>query len=220
MTGASEPIKVFLVDDHEIVRIGVRDLVEAEADMTVVGEAGDTATAMHLLDTCDTDVAVIDIRLGEESGIATCRQILGRKPEVACVMLTSFDDDQALLDAAEAGASGFLLKQVRSNEIVETIRKVSQGAQLLDDAVVRLTENRLRGEEAGQLAQLTGQERRVFDLIGDGKTNRQIAEELFVAEKTIKNYVTSMLAKLQLTRRTEAAAMAARIVERERRRFS
>ena len=220
MTAASQPIRVFLVDDHEIVRIGVRDLVEAEADMTVVGEAGDTSTALHLLDTCQTDVAVIDVRLGEDSGITTCREIRERLPQVACVMLTSFDDDQALLEAAEAGASGFLLKQVRSNEIVETIRKVSQGAQLLDDAVVRLTENRLRGEEAGQLDQLTAQERRVFDLIGDGMTNRQIADELFVAEKTVKNYVTSMLAKLQLTRRTEAAAMSARVSERERRRFS
>lgn len=220
MAGASEPIRVFLVDDHEIVRIGVRDLVEAEEDMTVVGEAGDTSTTLHLLDTCQTDVAVIDVRLGDDSGIATCKEIRARLPHVACIMLTSFDDDQALLEAAEAGASGFLLKQVRSNEIVESIRKVSQGAQLLDDAVVRLTENRLRSEEAGQLGQLTAQERRVFDLIGDGKTNRQIAEELFVAEKTVKNYVTSMLAKLQLTRRTEAAAMAARIVERERRRFS
>jgi DNA-binding NarL/FixJ family response regulator len=214
------PTTVLLLDDHEIVRVGVRDLVDSEDDMTVVAEAGDAATALRLLASTPVDVAVIDVRLGEQSGLDACRSIRGEFPGTACVILTSFDDDEALIEAADAGAVAFLLKQVRSNEIVDSIRKAAKGQVMLDAATVRLAKQRLGSTESALLDQLTEQERRVFDLIGQGKTNRQIGDELFVAEKTVKNYVTSMLNKLQLQRRTEAAALATRIEERRRRRFT
>lgn len=215
----SAPITVFLLDDHEIVRIGVADLIDNEPDMEVVGQADEAAEAVRMIGSLQPDVALLDVRLQAGNGIEVCRQVTERHPNVACVMLTSFDDDHALLEAAEAGAAAFVLKQVRRNEIVSSIRKVAGGAVLLDAATVRMGRQRLEGDEETQLEHLTDQERRVFDLIGEGCTNRQIAEQLFVAEKTVKNYVTSMLAKLNLHRRTEAAAMAARIEERDRQRY-
>lgn len=211
---------MFLLDDHEIVRIGVRDLVNAEADMEVVGEVGSVASALGALRTVEADVALIDVRLGEDrDGIDACREIREQFPAVACIMLTSFDDDEARLHASEAGAAAFLLKQVRSNEIVETVRRVAAGSILLDSASIRMAKRRLEDDESSLVEQLTNRERQIFDLIGEGNTNRQIADALGVAEKTVKNYVTSMLLKLQIERRTEAAAMAARIDERRRKRF-
>lgn len=214
-------IRVLLLDDHEIVRVGIRDLVQREEDIAVVAEAHDAASTFSALRSVAVDVALIDVRLGDEvSGLDVCRQVRDSYDSVACVILTSFDDDQARLEAREAGAVAFLTKQIRSNEIVETIRKVAAGSVLLDNAAVRMAQRRLDGDEATLLDQLTDRERQIFDLIGKGQTNKQIAASLGVAEKTVKNYITSMLLKLQIERRTEAAAMAARIEERQRRRFS
>ena len=214
-----EPIKVFLLDDHEIVRRGVADLVGAEADMEVISEAGSASEALRVVADTKPDVAVLDVRLEEGNGIEVCREIRSAHPEIACLILTSFADDQALIDAAMAGAAGYVLKQIRSNELVESIRKVAGGAQLLDGATVRLRLQRLRDSDEGRVQSLTDQERRIFDLIGDGYSNRQIAEELFLAEKTVKNYVSNLLAKLGMSRRTQAAAFAARLEERQRRKY-
>ncbi|MFK8025391.1 MAG: response regulator [Ilumatobacter sp.] len=207
-------IRVFLLDDHEVVRAGVRAALDAEADMEVVGEAGDATHAMSAVRACRPDVAVLDVRLGDGSGIDVCREIRSEFADVKTLILTSFDNDRAIVDAGLAGASGFVLKQIRSHDLIEAIRLVAQGRRLLDDASVRLAMRRLRQSEEGRLADLTDQERRIFELIGEGNTNRQIAEEMFLAEKTVKNYVTNVLAKLGMARRTEAAALSARLDER------
>ncbi|MEM7337281.1 MAG: response regulator transcription factor [Actinomycetota bacterium] len=212
-------IRVFLLDDHEIVRRGVAQLVEAQPDMTVVAEASTGAEALRAVDSARPDVAVLDVRLQDGNGIEVCREIRSAHEDVACLMLTSFADDQALVDAAAAGAAGYVLKQIRSNDLVESIRKVAAGAQLLDQATVRLRMQQLKESEEGLLAGLTEQERRIFDLIGDGYSNRQIANELHLAEKTVKNYVSNVLAKLGMVRRTQAAAYAARVEERQRLRY-
>jgi len=218
-TADDQEIGVFLLDDHEIVRKGVGDLVNAEPDMQVVGEAGSFAEGLDVVGRVMPDVAVLDVRLGDGDGIEVCRQIRSDHPSVACLILTSFADDQALIDAAMAGASGYVLKQIRGNDLIESIRKVAGGAQLLDSAAVRLGMQRLKESDEGRLIDLTSQELRIFDLIGEGYSNRQIADELFLAEKTVKNYVSALFAKLGMTRRTEAAALAARVDERHRRRF-
>lgn len=220
-TAESTPslIRVFLLDDHEIVRKGVGDLVDAESDMEVVGQAGNTADAIDVVQATVPDVAVLDVRLSDGNGIEVCRQIRSEVPSVACLILTSFADDQALIDAAMAGAAGYVLKQIRGNDLIESIRKVAAGAQLLDGAEVRLGMQRLKNSDEGRLADLTPQEQRIFDLIGEGCSNRQIADELFLAEKTVKNYVSGLFSKLGMTRRTEAAALSARVDERHRRRF-
>ncbi len=212
-------IRVFLLDDHEVVRRGVAELVESEPDMTVVGEASSSADALSEVRRSEPNVAVLDVRLGDGNGITVCREIRSAYPDVACLVLTSFDDDRALVDAAMSGAAGFVLKQIRSNDLIESIRRVADGAQLLDTAATRMAIERLKASEDGVLDVLTEQERRVFDLIGEGCSNRQIAEELFLAEKTVKNYVSNMFAKLGIVRRTEAAALAARLEERGRRRY-
>jgi two-component system, NarL family, response regulator DevR len=211
-------IRVFLLDDHEVVRRGIAAALEAESDLTVVGEAGTADEAMEGIRVHEPDVAVLDVRLGEgeHNGIDVCRQITTEFPAVKVLILTSFDSDRALVDAGLAGASGFLLKQIRSTELVETIRGVADGRRYLDDAEVRLAGRRLRESEEGRLDDLTVQERRIFDLIGEGHTNRQIAQEMYLAEKTVKNYVSNLLAKLGMSRRTEAAALSARLVERHR----
>jgi two-component system response regulator DevR len=211
--------RVFLVDDHEIVRRGVTQLLEAENDLVVVGEADSAASAMVEIRNCEPDVAVLDVRLGDGNGIEVCREIRAEHPDLPCLMLTSFADDRALLDAALAGASGYVLKEIRSNELITSIRKVAAGSQLLDSAEVRMRMQRLRESEEGKLSELTPQERKIFDLIGDGMSNRQIADEMYLAEKTVKNYISNMFAKLGVARRTQAAAMAARIEEQQRRRF-
>ena len=218
MSDNGHMIRVFLLDDHEVVRKGVAAALEAESDLSVVGEAGTAAEAMAAIRETQPDVAVLDVRLGdgEHNGIDVCRQITAEFPGVKVLILTSFDSDRALVDAGLAGASGFLLKQIRSTELVDTIRGVADGRRYLDDAEVRLAGRRLRESEEGRLDDLTVQERRIFDLIGEGHTNRQIAQEMYLAEKTVKNYVSNLLAKLGMSRRTEAAALAARLVERHR----
>jgi DNA-binding NarL/FixJ family response regulator len=211
-------IRVFLLDDHEVVRRGVAAALEAEDDLTVVGEAGTAEEALAGIREHTPDVAVLDVRLGEgeHNGIDVCRQITTEFGDVKVLILTSFDSDRALVDAGLAGASGFLLKQIRSTELVDTIRGVAAGRRYLDGAEVRLASRRLRESEEGRLDDLTAQERRIFDLIGEGYTNRHIAQEMYLAEKTVKNYVSNLLAKLGMSRRTEAAALAARLVERHR----
>jgi DNA-binding NarL/FixJ family response regulator len=213
------PIRVFLLDDHEVVRRGIADLVETEPDMTVVGEASSSAEALSEVKRCQPDVAVLDVRLGDGNGITVCREIRATYPDVACLILTSFDDDRAIVDAAISGAAGFVLKQIRSNDLIDSIRRVAAGARLLDDAETRMAMERIRKSEGGMIDTLTEQERRVFDLIGNGCSNRQIADELFLAEKTVKNYVSNMFSKLGIVRRTEAAALAARLEERNRLRY-
>jgi len=211
-------IRVFLLDDHEVVRRGIAAALEAEEDLVVVGEASTADEAIRGIREHVPDVAVLDVRLGEggHNGIDVCRQITSEFPDVHVLILTSFDSDRAIVDAGLAGAAGFILKQIRSNELVEAIRGVAAGRQYLDDAEVRLASRRLRDSEEGRLDDLTAQERRIFDLIGEGYTNRQIAQDMYLAEKTVKNYVSNLLAKLGMSRRTEAAALAARLVERHR----
>ncbi len=217
----SEPIRVFLVDDHEIVRRGLRDLLESEDDIAVVGEATDAVEAMARLASTQPHVAVLDVRLGigATDGVELCRDIRSSRPEVQCLILTSFADDDALFGAIMAGASGYVLKEVRSADLVDAVRRVARGESLLDPSVTRRVLDRLRDgpEEDEALARLTDQERRILELIADGRTNRQIADAVFLAEKTVKNYVSSILAKLGMQRRTEAAVYAARLAERTRR---
>lgn len=215
-----DPIRVFLLDDHEVVRRGVAELVEAEADMTVVGQAATANEALREVERCQPTVAILDVRLDHGDGIAVCRELRSTHPEIGCLILTAFDDDQAIVDAATAGAAGLVLKQIRSNDLVDSIRRVAAGAQLLDAAVARLAMMRLKAAEGGALGSLTERERRVFDLIGKGLSNRQIADELFLAEKTVKNYASNLYAKLGVVRRSEAAALAARIEERNRTRYT
>jgi DNA-binding NarL/FixJ family response regulator len=214
--------RVFLVDDHEVVRRGVRDLLEAEDDFEVVGEASTGEEALSRIGSVQPEVAVVDLRLPDIDGIEVCREIRSRHPEVRCLILTSFADDEALVDAVMAGAAGYVLKQIRGNEIVDSVRRVAAGETLLDPALTQRVLDRMRNgtEDEQRLGKLTGQERRIFDLIGEGRSNREIADELFLAEKTVKNYVSNLLMKLGMVRRTEVAAYAARMDERSRRRTS
>ncbi len=206
-------IRVFLLDDHEVVRRGVRELLDAEDDIEVVGEADTAERALARIPATRPDVAILDVRLPDGDGIAVCREIRSDHGEVACLMLTSFSDDEALVQAVVAGASGYLLKQIRGNDIVDAVRRVSRGESLLDPVVARRVAERLRRPpvEDERLARLTGQERKILALIADGLTNRQIADELHLAEKTVKNYVSNLLAKLGMERRTQAAVFAARL---------
>ncbi len=206
------PITVFLLDDHEIVRRGLRDLLEAEGDIEVVGEASTQEQAVGRVHALNPDVAVLDVRLQEGNGVEACREIRSLHPRTACLILTSYADDEALFEAIMAGAAGYVLKQIRANDLVDAIRRVAAGQNLLDPAVTaRVLERLRRGPEEDELiARLSPQERQVLLLLAEGLTNRQIAERLYLAEKTIKNYVTSVLSKMGLTRRTEAAVYAAR----------
>ena len=216
------PVRVFLLDDHELVRRGIRDLLWTQEDVTVVGEAGTAQEALDLIPQTEPNVAVLDVRLGDDvsgmNGIEVCREIRSSHPEVACLMLTSFADDEALFASIMAGASGYVLKQIRGGDLVSTIRRVAAGESLLDPAVTARVLERLRApvSDDDPLAGLTPQERRILDLIAEGKTNRQIGEAMFLAEKTVKNYVSHLLSKLGMERRTEAAAYAARLAERNR----
>jgi two-component system response regulator DevR len=216
-------IRVFLLDDHELVRRGVRDLLSAEEDLTVVGEAATADEALERIPPTRPDVAVLDVRLGDESGprggIEVCREIRSAHSEVACVMLTSYADDEALFAAILAGAAGYVLKDIRGGDLVNAIRRVGLGESLLDPTVTTRVLDRLRRPqplEADPLAALTPQERRILDLIAEGKTNRQIGESMYLAEKTVKNYVSNLLTKLGMARRSEAAAFAATLAERRR----
>lgn len=207
--------RVFLLDDHEVVRRGLRDLLESEDDLEVVGEAGTAEEAYGRIPATTPDVAVLDMRLPDGDGIDVCREIRSRHPEIACIMLTSFADDDAVYAAILAGAAGYLLKQVRGNDLVDAIRRVAGGASLLDPEVTTRVLERLRHKDDDDpLAALTDQERTILELIAEGLTNRQIGERMFLAEKTVKNYVSNMFSKLGMSRRTEAAAYAARLSER------
>lgn len=211
---ASAPrIRVFLLDDHEIVRRGLADLIGLEHDMEVVGEASSKVEALHRIPAARPDVAVLDVRLPDGNGVEVCREVRSDFPELRCLMLTSYADDEALFDAIMAGASGYVLKEIRGNDLIQAIRQVAAGKSLLDPAATQRVLDRIRkGEEQDdQLRGLSDQERRILELIGEGMTNRQIGEAMHLAEKTVKNYVSSLLAKLGMERRTQAAAFAARL---------
>lgn len=208
-----DPIRVFLVDDHEVVRRGVASLLEDEDDLTVVGEAATAEQALSRISAVKPDVAVLDVRLPDGSGVEVCREVRSAHPEIACLMLTSFADDDALFEAVMAGASGYVLKQIHGSDLVGAVRTVAAGGSLLDPRSTGRMLDRLRqnGGRPDPLAALTPQERQILDLIGEGLTNRQIGERLFLAEKTVKNYVSSLLGKLDLKRRTQAAVLVAQL---------
>lgn len=211
------PTRIFLLDDHEIVRRGLRELLEAEDDLEVVGEAGTAEEAYGRIPATSPQVAVLDVRLPDGDGIEVCREIRSKHPEIACIMLTSFAEDDAVYAAIMAGAAGYVLKQVRGTDLVDGIRKVAAGQSLLDPSVTTRVLERLRHkDDEDELAVLTDQERKILEHIADGLTNRQIGEKMFLAEKTVKNYVSNMFTKLGMSRRTEAAAYAARLAERKK----
>ncbi len=201
-----DALTVFLVDDHEVVRQGLRALLE-DAGLKVVGEAATEAEAIPRILATRPQVAVLDVQLPDGTGIDVCREVRSRMPETACLMLTSYDDDEALFAAIMAGASGYLLKQIRGLQLVESVRRVAAGESLLDPRVTTRVLERLRAgpRQDPRLASLTDQERRILDLIAEGLTNRQIASRLGLAEKTVKNYVSSLLSKIGMRSRTQAA---------------
>ena len=208
-------IGVFLLDDHEIVRRGVKELLEAEPDIVVVGEAGTAQSALARIPALKPDVAVLDVRLPDGNGVSVCRDIRSRMPQVACLILTSFGDDDALFDAIMAGAAGYVLKQIRGTDLVGAVRTVAAGESMLDPEAASRVMKRMRDQatRSDPLAGLTEQEKKILELIGEGLTNRQIGQRLFLAEKTVKNYVSALFAKLGMERRTQAAAYAARVFD-------
>jgi two-component system, NarL family, response regulator DevR len=219
MAAAPDRISVFLLDDHEVVRRGVRELLETEPDIEVVGEAGTAAEAVARVPALRPRVAILDVRLPDGDGVSVCRELRSRMPELACLMLTSFPDDDALFDAIMAGAAGYLLKQVRGSDILNAVRTVAAGGSMLSPEATSRVMERLRSGNEPQhdpLAELTEQERKVLHLVGEGLTNRQIGERLFLAEKTVKNYVSSLLAKLGMERRVQAAVYATELEHDER----
>lgn len=206
-------IKVFLLDDHEVVRRGVRALLETEPGIEVVGEAGTAQQALARVPALRPDVAVLDVRLPDGDGVSVCRELRSKMPELACLMLTSFPDDDALFEAVMAGAAGYVLKQIQGTDLVGAVKTVAAGESLLDPKTTARMLQRLRDQASHKdpLAVLSDQERRILELIGEGLTNRQIGERMFLAEKTVKNYVSNLLAKLNMHRRTQAAALAAKL---------
>ncbi|HEX8303372.1 MAG TPA: response regulator transcription factor [Jatrophihabitans sp.] len=206
---STTPIRVFLLDDHEIVRRGIADLLSATDDIEVVGEAATVAEALRRIPAVRPDVALLDGRLPDGSGVDVCRDIRSSHPEIRCLILTSYDDDDALFAAVMAGASGYLLKEIRGSSLLDGIRQVKAGRSLLDPSVTERVMHRLRvgSQQDPRLAGLTEREREILDLIAEGLTNRQIGERLFLAEKTVKNYVSALLAKLGMQRRTQAAVL-------------
>lgn len=220
MPWMAKKLKIVLVDDHEVVRAGLASLINSESDMAVIGEAGSVEEAIRRVGFDAPDVVVCDVRLPDGSGVEACREIKAQWPEIEVLMLTSFADEQALFASIMAGASGYILKQIQGDELVESIRKAGDGESLLDPSLTEKVFARIRGEVTDDplLARLSAQERRILEHIAQGQTNRQIAEDMFLAEKTVKNYVSNMLAKLGMSRRSEAAAYAARLeAEREQR---
>lgn len=208
--------RLFLVDDHEIVRRGLVDLLGAAGDLTVVGEASSVAAALGGFPADGVDVAVLDVRLPDGSGVELCRELRSRYPGLRCLMLTSYSDDEALFDAVLAGASGYLLKQILGTDLIEAIRTVAAGGSLLDDRATTAVLSRIRSRRSqlGPVDELTDQERVVLELIGEGLTNREIGLRMHLAEKTIKNYVSRLLAKLGMQRRTQAAVLATELRQR------
>ena len=211
-------LKVFLTDDHELVRRGVADLLEEEEDLVVVGQASSVAEALARIPALRPDVAVLDVRLPDGNGVELCRELRSRMPQLNCLMLTSYPDEQAMVDAIMAGAGGYVIKDITGMDLVSAVRTVGSGQSLLDNRAAAALMSRLRAgaEKPGPLAGLSDQERTVLDLIGEGLTNRQIAARMFLAEKTIKNYVSRLLAKLGMERRTQAAVLATEIRDRRK----
>ena len=205
-----DTIRVFLLDDHEVVRRGIRGLLESEPGIEIVGESGLAAEAARRIPALRPHVAVLDARLPDGSGIDVCREIRSRDPEIKALILTSYDDDDALFSAIMAGAAGYVLKQVRGNDLVDMVRRVAAGQSTLDPSITAQVLERLRHGPpvVKELEALTEQELKILDLIGEGLTNRQIAQELYLAEKTVKNYVSSLLSKLGMSSRTQAAIFA------------
>ena len=216
MTDEPRKIRIFLLDDHEVVRQGLTAMLEIQPDMVVVGEAGTAAQALARVPAVQPDVAVLDVRLPDGDGVSVCRELRGRLPGMACLMLTSYGDDEALFEAVMAGAAGYVLKNVRGHDLINAVRVVAGGGSLMDPAATARLFSRLRSQATTDdpLKNLSEHERKVLDLIGHGMTNRQIGAELFLAEKTIKNYVSSLLAKLGMQRRTQAAVFATELRER------
>ena len=211
-TMSDQPIRVFLLDDHEIVRRGLREMFE-DAGMEVVGESDTAADAIQRIRVARPDVAILDARLPDGSGIDVCRDVRSWDPTIAALILTSYDDDEALFAAIMAGAAGYVLKQVHGTDLVDAVRRVASGQSLLDPAVTARVLERVRGDGVpDELSQLTDQERRVLEGIAEGLTNKQIAQKMFLAEKTVKNYVSSLLAKLGFESRTQAAIFASKLV--------
>ncbi len=210
----SEPIRVYLLDDHDVVREGLRFLLEAQGDIEVVGDSASAVEAQARIPALRPDVAILDGRLPDGSGIEVCRAVRGIDPEIKALILTSYDDDEALFAAIMAGAAGYVLKEIRSNDLVNAVRQVAAGNSLIDPSLTTKVLERVRngGAVAPELADLTDQERLILGHIAEGMTNRQIAEQMFLAEKTVKNYVSSILSKLGLERRTQAAVLASKLL--------
>ncbi|MEU6879139.1 response regulator transcription factor [Streptomyces sp. NPDC046712] len=221
LPAADAPTRVFLVDDHEVVRRGLRDLIDDEPDLEVVGEASTAEQALARGPALRPDVAVLDVRLPDGDGISVCRELRSRMPELACLMLTSFDDEDALLDAIMAGAAGYVLKQIKGSDLVSAVRTVATGQSMLDPATTARLMHSLRDPEAAKppederLALLSERERSVLELIGEGLTNRQIAKRLYLSEKTVKNHISRLLGKLGVERRVQAAVIAAQVHEHD-----
>ncbi|MGW3629984.1 response regulator [Streptomyces sp. NPDC005122] len=211
------PIRVFLLDDHEVVRRGLTDLLDAEPDISVVGDAGSVAQALVRGPALRPHVAVLDVRLPDGDGIGVCRELRSQMPELACLMLTSFDDEEALLDAIMAGAAGYVLKQIKGSDLVSAVRTVASGQSMLDPATTARLMRSLRADPAGEpvlapeLAGLSPRERDILALIGDGLTNREIGKKLYLSEKTVKNHISRLLAKLGVQRRVQAAVLASHL---------
>ena len=210
-------IRVYLLDDHEVVRTGLRDLLEREGDIEVVGESGSAVDAAHRIPALRPHVAVLDARLPDGSGIDVCREIRSVDPTIQALILTSYEDDEALFAAIMAGAAGYVLKHIKGTDLVDAVRRVAAGQSLLDPAVTARVLDRIRRgpDQPDELKTLTDQERRILTLVAEGLTNREIAERMFLSEKTIKNYVSSLLAKLGLERRTQAAVLAAKLLDKK-----
>ena len=211
-----KPVRIFLLDDHEVVRRGVAELLRSEPGFDIVGEGSTAAEAVARIPALKPDVAVLDVRLPDGNGVEVCREVRSRVPALACLMLTSFADDQALFDAIMAGASGYVLKQIRGNDLIDAVHRIAAGESLLDpSATAKVLDRIRRGEHTDpRLESLTEQERRILELIGEGLTNREIGERMFLAEKTVKNYVSNLLAKMGMERRTQVAAYAAKLEQR------
>ncbi|TDC68694.1 response regulator transcription factor [Actinomadura sp. GC306] len=211
--GGTKPIRVFLLDDHEVVRRGVAALLSAEDDIEIAGEAGTAEQALARIPAARPDVAVLDVRLPDGDGVSVCRELRSQMPGLACLMLTSYDDEDALFEAVMAGAAGYVLKQIHGSDLVGAVRTVATGQSLLDPrSTARMLQRlRERQEKKDPLKGLTEQERHILELIGEGLTNRQIGERMFLAEKTVKNYISNLFAKLGMSRRTQAAALAAQL---------
>jgi DNA-binding NarL/FixJ family response regulator len=207
-------IRVYLLDDHEVVRHGLRDLLEREGDIEIVGESGSAVDAGHRIPALRPHVAVLDARLPDGSGIDVCREVRSVDPSIQALILTSYEDDEALFAAIMAGAAGYVLKQIKGTDLVDAVRRVAAGQSLLDPAVTARVLDRIRRgpEQPDELKGLTEQERRILALVAEGLTNREIAQRMFLSEKTIKNYVSSLLAKLGMERRTQAAVLAAKLL--------